>query len=60
MNLIDGKAVAAKVELETRARIEILKSRGVTPGLAVVLIGENPASQSYVRNKDARNVLTQD
>ena len=52
MNLIDGKAVAAKVELETRARIDALKSRGITPGLAVVLIGEDPASQAYVRNKD--------
>jgi methylenetetrahydrofolate dehydrogenase (NADP+)/methenyltetrahydrofolate cyclohydrolase len=52
MKLIDGKAVAAKVELETRARIDALKSRGITPGLAVVLIGEDPASQAYVRNKD--------
>ena len=52
MKLIDGKAVAAEVEIETRARIETLKSRGITPGLAVVLIGENPASQAYVRNKD--------
>lgn len=52
MKLIDGKAVAAEVELETRARIEALKSRGITPGLAVVLVGEDPASQAYVRNKD--------
>ena len=52
MKLIDGKAVAAEVELETKTRIEALKSRGITPGLAVVLVGENPASQAYVRNKD--------
>ena len=52
MKLIDGKAVAAEVELETRTRIEALKDRGITPGLAVVLIGEDPASQAYVRNKD--------
>jgi methylenetetrahydrofolate dehydrogenase (NADP+)/methenyltetrahydrofolate cyclohydrolase len=52
MKLIDGKAVAAEVELETKARIDALKARGITPGLAVVLIGENPASQAYVRNKD--------
>ena len=52
MKLIDGKAVAAEVELETRTRIEALKARGITPGLAVVLIGEDPASQAYVRNKD--------
>ena len=52
MKLLDGKAVAAEVELETKTRIEALKSRGITPGLAVVLVGENPASQAYVRNKD--------
>ena len=52
MKLIDGKAVAAEVEQETRSRIEKLKTRGITPGLAVVLVGEDPASQAYVRNKD--------
>jgi len=52
MKLIDGKAVAAEIELETLARINALKGRGITPGLAVVLIGEDPASQYYVRNKD--------
>ena len=41
MKLIDGKAVAAEVELETKARIEALKARGITPGLAVVLVGED-------------------
>jgi len=52
MKLIDGKAVATEVERETLSRIESLKARGVTPGLAVVLVGEDPASQAYVRNKD--------
>ncbi len=52
MKLIDGKAVAAEVEQETRSRIDALKARGITPGLAVVLVGEDPASQAYVRNKD--------
>ncbi len=52
MKLIDGKSVAAEVEQETRTRIEMLKTRGITPGLAVVLVGEDPASQAYVRNKD--------
>lgn len=52
MKLIDGKAIAAEVEQETRTRIEALKTRGITPGLAVILVGEDPASQAYVRNKD--------
>jgi len=52
MKLLDGKALAAEVEQETRLRITSLQKRGITPGLAVVLVGENPASQAYVRNKD--------
>lgn len=52
MNLIDGKKIALEVEVETLARITLLKEQGITPGLAVVLVGENPASQAYVRNKD--------
>jgi len=50
--IIDGKAVAAAVEFETRQRVEALQRRGVTPGLAVVLVGEDPASQSYVNMKE--------
>ncbi|HZS39706.1 MAG TPA: bifunctional methylenetetrahydrofolate dehydrogenase/methenyltetrahydrofolate cyclohydrolase FolD [Polyangia bacterium] len=49
--VLDGKAVAAKVRAEVAAEAAELKSRGVTPGLAVVLVGEDPASQVYVRNK---------
>ena len=51
-NLIDGRAIAEKVYVDLRAQIAELKSKGVTPGLAVVLIGENPASRAYVRSKD--------
>src|SRR5881394_2501267 len=50
--LIDGRAVAEKVYLDIRREIAELKSRGVTPGLAVILVGDNPASRAYVRSKD--------
>ncbi len=49
--LIDGKATGAAVRGELKERIEQLKSRGIVPGLAVVIVGEDPASQVYVRNK---------
>jgi methylenetetrahydrofolate dehydrogenase (NADP+)/methenyltetrahydrofolate cyclohydrolase len=49
--IIDGVAVAAKVRASYRARVEALKARGVVPGLAVVMVGENPASKVYVGNK---------
>ncbi len=49
--IIDGEAIAAQVRGELRPRIEALKARGVQPGLAVVLVGEDPASVSYVRGK---------
>jgi methylenetetrahydrofolate dehydrogenase (NADP+)/methenyltetrahydrofolate cyclohydrolase len=52
MQLIDGKAIAAKINTESRAAIVELQARGVTPGLAVVLVGADPASQAYVRSKD--------
>src|ERR1700736_2884174 len=51
-NLIDGRAVAEKVYVDLRREIAELKSRGLTPGLAVVLVGDNPASRAYVRSKD--------
>lgn len=51
-NLIDGRAVAEKVYVGLRRDIVELKARGVTPGLAVVLVGDNPASRTYVRSKD--------
>jgi methylenetetrahydrofolate dehydrogenase (NADP+)/methenyltetrahydrofolate cyclohydrolase len=49
--IIDGKAIAAKVRAEVAAEAKELATRGVQPGLAVVLVGEDPASQVYVRNK---------
>ena len=49
--VILGKDVSAEVYAELRTRIERLKSKGVTPGLAVVLVGDDPASQVYVRKK---------
>ena len=50
-NIIDGKKIAAETRAEIAAAVEEQKSRGITPGLAVVIVGENPASQVYVRNK---------
>lgn len=51
MQTIDGKAVAAQVLEECKERIAALGKRGITPGLAVVLIGDDPASRAYVRSK---------
>jgi methylenetetrahydrofolate dehydrogenase (NADP+)/methenyltetrahydrofolate cyclohydrolase len=48
---IDGRAVAAQVREEARERALALHERGITPGLALVLAGENPSSMSYVRSK---------
>jgi len=49
--IIDGNAIAQKVRNEWKLRAEALKSRGVLPGLAVIIVGDNPASKVYVRNK---------
>jgi len=51
-NLIDGRAIAEKVYVDLRLEIAELKSKGVIPGLAVVLVGDNLASRAYVRSKD--------
>ncbi len=51
-HLIDGKAIAATIREQSRARVAELKASGVTPGLAVVLVGDDPASRAYVRSKD--------
>ena len=50
-NLIDGKAFAADVRQRVAAHVTRLKQDRITPGLAVVLVGEDPASEVYVRNK---------
>ena len=49
--IIDGTATAADVRAELAQRVEALRSRGVTPGIAVVIVGDDPASRVYVRNK---------
>jgi len=49
--LIDGNALSKQLRTEVAQRAAALRVRGTTPGLAVVLVGENPASQVYVRNK---------
>lgn len=51
MKVIDGKAVSAKVLEECEVEVAALQAKGVTPGLAVVLVGEDPASQVYVGSK---------
>ena len=50
-HIIDGIALSKKLRADVAARAAALRARGITPGLAVVLVGENPASQVYVRNK---------
>jgi len=49
--LIDGVALSKQLRLDVTERARALKARGITPGLAVILVGDNPASQVYVRNK---------
>lgn len=51
-NLIDGRAIAAQIQQELAARVAALKSRGVSPGLAFVRVGEDPASKVYVGRKE--------
>ena len=54
--IIDGKAIAARVRAQAAAAARELAASGVIPGLAVVLVGEDPASQIYVRNKGRRTI----
>lgn len=49
--LIDGNALSRQLRTQVSERVAALKAQGLTPGLAVVLVGDNPASQVYVRNK---------
>ena len=51
-NLIDGRAIARQLQEELRQRIEVLKQQGLTPGLAFVRVGEDPASKVYVSRKE--------
>jgi methylenetetrahydrofolate dehydrogenase (NADP+) / methenyltetrahydrofolate cyclohydrolase len=50
-SVIDGKAIAARLRARVAAAVARLADQGIIPGLAVVLVGDNPASQVYVRNK---------
>ena len=49
--LLDGKAMSEELRAEIARKVAALKERGVTPGLSVILVGDDPASQIYVRNK---------
>lgn len=52
MALIDGKSVSLQVKQQVKQECDKLKTKGVTPGLAVIIVGDDPASQVYVRNKE--------
>ena len=56
--LIDGNALAKRVRAEVAGRTEALKARGIQPHLAIVLVGEDPASQVYVKHKVADSEQT--
>jgi methylenetetrahydrofolate dehydrogenase (NADP+)/methenyltetrahydrofolate cyclohydrolase len=49
--ILDGIAIAGQIKAEVATEVQALKARGITPGLAVILVGEVPASQIYVRSK---------
>jgi methylenetetrahydrofolate dehydrogenase (NADP+) / methenyltetrahydrofolate cyclohydrolase len=51
VQIIDGNALSRQLRLNVAQRAAALRARGITPGLAVVLVGDNPASEVYVRNK---------
>ena len=52
-NILDGNALAQKLRADFKTRAEALAAKGIRPGLVVILVGEDPASQVYVRNKVA-------
>ncbi|WP_172369225.1 bifunctional methylenetetrahydrofolate dehydrogenase/methenyltetrahydrofolate cyclohydrolase FolD [Sporosarcina jiandibaonis] len=54
--IIDGVAIGKEIREEIKARVMALKERGCTPGLAVILVGENQASHTYVRNKQKSSI----
>ena len=49
--ILDGKALATIIKADLRTRVEILKTRGIKPGLGTVLVGDDPGSHSYVSGK---------
>lgn len=56
VKLIDGVAIGKEIREEIKARVTALKEQGCTPGLAVILVGENQASHTYVRNKQKSSI----
>lgn len=54
--IMDGKGLADEMQIEMIEAVQELKKNGITPGLVVLLVGENPASQTYVKNKEKRAV----
>lgn len=50
--IIDGKQVAADIRAELKKEVQVLKAKGIVPGLGVILVGDNPASKSYVTAKE--------
>ncbi len=57
-NIIDGKLVSSELRREFSKEVESLKAQGIEPGLAVILVGNNPASAVYVRNKERACIET--
>ena len=49
--ILDGAAIAAEIRAEVAVEVQALVARGITPGLAVVIVGDDPASQIYVKSK---------
>ena len=49
--ILDGKIMSAEIKAQIAEKVKVLKEKGVTPGLAVILVGNDPASEIYVRNK---------
>lgn len=54
--LIDGKAIGQEIREEIKQRVDSLKEKGMQPGLAVILVGDNQASRTYVRNKEKSSI----
>ena len=51
MTILDGKKLSTKIRAKVKQEVELLQKRGITPGLAVILVGADPASAAYVRMK---------
>ncbi|MCL6451678.1 MAG: bifunctional methylenetetrahydrofolate dehydrogenase/methenyltetrahydrofolate cyclohydrolase, partial [Acetobacteraceae bacterium] len=51
-SIIDGKAIAESIRAELKEKVQMLRSKGIVPGLGAILVGDDPASQTYVRNKE--------